>query len=120
MSFASKHNTGDNWGVDTTDYTYVSCKEAFAKNGKDFVYPLRGLFINKKNNSEYGPSNVIITADADGGFFLNAPNNWLSMFEEILKSDEDIEAIKNEKVGFTIKQFKAHGRLCHCPYWLDL
>lgn len=120
MSFASKHNIGDNWGIDTTDFQYVACKEAYQKNGKDYVYPLRGIFINRKNNSPYGPSNVIITEDGDGGFFLNAPGNWVPMFEEILACPEDVEAIKEGRVGFTIKQFQSHGKLCHCPYWLDM
>lgn len=120
MSFASKRNVTDYWGIDTVDYQYHSCKEMYEKNGKDFIYPCIGLFINSKNNSDFGPSNVIITKDSDGGFFLNAPANWYSMFRDILESEEDVQDIREGKVGFTIRQFKAHGKLCHAPYWVDM
>lgn len=120
MSFASRHNQTDYWGIDTTGFTYHSCKEMYGKNGPDFIYPVIGLFVNSKNNSQFGPSNIIITKDTDGGFFLNAPANWYDMFVDIIANTEDVEAIKEGKVGFTIRQFKAHGRICHAPYWVDM
>jgi hypothetical protein len=117
MSFASKHNKGAiDWEIDSKDFEYFSLKDLFEKDPENMVYVLRGLFINTKNNSEYGNSIVAILKDK----FVNLPSHMEAEVKEILSSVEDVEDIKAGKVGFTIRPYESHKKQCYSVSWVDV
>ena len=116
MSFASKHNKGAiDWGIDTKDFEYYSLADLRDMAGDD-NHLCCGLFINSKNNSEYGPSVVLIMEDK----FVNLPSHMLDEVKEILSDPEDVEAIKNGKVGFDIREYESHKKKCLSISWIDI
>lgn len=117
MSFANKHNKGAiDWGIDTKDFEYYSLKDLYEKDEENTTYILSGLFINTKNNSEYGNSVVAILCDK----FVNLPSHMEAEVKEILSSGEDVEDIKAGKVGFTIRTYESHKKECYSVSWVDL
>lgn len=121
MSFAAKHNKGAiDWGIDTEGFEYFKLADIYEIAGDDVVN-LHGLFINSKNNSEYGDSCVAITSDR----FVNLPQYMIHEVKEILSDPEDVEAIKAGKVGFKIRTYesekkKGKDKTCYGVSWVDL
>lgn len=116
MSFASRHNKGGiDWEVDTTGFEYMT-REKLYKAGKNNIYTLKGLYINKKGR--FGDHPVAITENC----FIDLPDYMTDECKGILKSEEDIADIKAGKVGFTIQEFtdKTFGRTCYGISWEDL
>lgn len=118
MSFAAKHNKGSVFKCDTEGFEYKSLKDLYAENGADEVYPIQGLYINRK--SEYGDAPVAICMDC----FVNLPQHMTDEVVEIMRTPEDVESIKAGAVGFTIEQYtKTVGKkdkLCHGIKWVDI
>ena len=117
MSFANKHNKGAiDWGIDSKDFEYFSLKDLYEKDPENLVYVLRGLFINTKNNSEYGNSVVAILQDK----FVNLPSHMEDEVREMLKDDQDVADIKAGIVGFNIRTYESHKKECYSVSWVDL
>ena len=117
MSFANKHNKGAiDWGIDTKDFEYFSLKDLYEKDPENTVYTLRGLFINTKNNSEYGNSVVAILDDK----LVNLPSHMEEEVKETLKDVQDVADIKAGLVGFSIRTYESHKKECYSPSWVDL
>ena len=118
MSFAARHNKGSVFSCDTEGFEYKSLKDLYEENGSAEVYPIQGLYINRK--SEYGNAPVAICLE----YFVNLPQHMTDEVEMILKTIEDIEAIRAGKVGFTIDQYtKTIGKkekTCHGIKWVDI
>lgn len=115
-SFATRHNKGGiDWGVDTNNFEYMS-REKLYKSGKNNIYTLRGLYINKKGR--FGDHPVAITDNC----FIDFPDYMTDECKEILKSEEDISDIKAGKVGFTIQEFidNTFKKTCYGIAWEDL
>ena len=121
MSFASKHNKGAiDWGIDTEGFEYFKLSELY-ELVQDADLKLHGLFINSKNNSEYGASCVAILEDR----FVNLPQHMIEEIQGILADPEDVEAIKAGKVGFKIRTYesdkkKGKDKTCYAISWVDL
>lgn len=106
MSFASRYNKEKKFEIDTDGFEYVSLKELYEAYGEEMVYPLRGIYINRK--SMYGPAPVFVTNDS----FVNIPEHMLGISKEILADDESIEEINDGKVGFEIYPYTSKTYKC--------
>lgn len=121
MSFAKKHKKGViDWGVNTDNFEYFKLQELFEMNGADQLYVLKGVFINKnkpeKQLKEFGASPVGILENK----LVNLPNHMLSEVEDILKDEEDIEAIMNGEAVFKIRQYESHAKTCYGIDWQEV
>lgn len=102
MSFAAKHNRGNVFLIDTEGWTeYRDLRSLYKEDGAEKVYPLHGFYINRK--SQFGDAPVIIC----DGYFVNCPKHMLDEVKDIMRDPEDIAAINDGKVGFTIRTYEA-------------
>jgi hypothetical protein len=121
MSFAQKHKKGViDWGIDTKDFEYFKLSDLYEMNGKDEVYVLKGVFINKnkpeKQLKEYGASPVGILEDK----LINLPNHMLEEVEGILKDEEDITSIMNGEARFKIREYEKFSKKCYGIDWQEV
>lgn len=118
MSFAARHAKGSVFQCETEGFDYFNMETLYQDNGPDTVYPIQGLYINKK--SEYGFAPVAICAE----FFVNFPQYMTEECEEILKNETDIEDIKSGKVGFKIETYEKEigkkKKTCYAVRWCDI
>ena len=115
-TFASRHNK-QSFGIDTTDFKFVKLNEIFnskENGGKEVIHDCNGLFVHK---SQLGDSPVII--DVANKQLVNLPNHMADEVREILASDDDVNDIKNGKVGYTIYDYDSHGKKCYSIHWVD-
>lgn len=116
MKFASKFNK-TNFDIDTTNFEYIKLQDIFnsKKNGgADVVHSVNGVFVHK---SQLGDSPVII--DAENKKLVNLPSHMAETIREILSDSEAVEAIKANKVGYTIYTYESHGKTCYSISWVD-
>lgn len=116
MGFAAKYNKGGiDWEIDTEGFEFIQRGAAY-KEKSDAVHTVRGLYINTKGN--YGDHPVAIC----DGYFIDLPENILDDVKEILKSEEDIQTIKEGKVGFKIEEYYSEKfkKTCYGIRWVDL
>lgn len=117
MKFSEKYNKVNTFGVDTTDFKYVSLKELFEENDRDasVVYNLRGLYISHKGH--YGDAPVFITDYC----FVNIPKHMTKTCVEILDDAESINLIKANAVGFTIYEYvdTNYNKVCYGVKFID-
>ncbi len=116
-TFASRHNK-QSFGIDTRDFKFVKLAELFnskENGGKDTIHNVNGLFVHK---SKLGDSPVII--DVANKQLVNLPKHMTDEVREILSSEEDVNDIKNGKVGYTIYEYDSHGKKCYNVRFVDL
>ena len=119
MSFAEKHNKGGVlFDIDIKDFTFVTLKELFNKDQGNTVFGIDGLYINSK--SKYGSHPVAICAK--DRMLVDLPSHLTEEVNEILKTPEDVEAIRSGKVGFHVETYrdKKFNRECFGIKWEDL
>lgn len=118
MGIASKFNKGNRYTFQAPeDFEFKDLVELYDQNGKDHVYPLKGLFINTK--SQFGDAPVAITEQC----YVHLPKHTLDTVKLMNSDDEFVEAVNAGKVGFKIYTYvaKAFGdKLCFAPEWIDL
>lgn len=115
-TFASRHNK-TSFGIDTKDFPFVKLSALYndKKNGgADVVRPVNGLWVHK---SQLGDSPVII--DAENKQLVNLPSHLSEEVREILACEDDVQAIKDGKVGYTIYEYDSHGKKCYSIHWVD-
>lgn len=116
FSFASKFNK-TSFGIDTTDFTFVKLTDLFNSKqdgGGDVVHPIDGVYVHK---SQLGDSPVII--DAANKRLVNLPSFTGETIREILQDSDAIQAIKDDKVGYTIYEYESHGKKCYNITFVD-
>lgn len=117
MSFASRHNKGSKFSIDTTGWEYKKLSELF-DDDKDAIHNLQGLYISK--GGEYGPAPVAIC----DGYCVNLPSHLMEEVNGMLASDEDIKDIKAGIVGFSVysyeKEIGKKTKTCYSINWEDL
>ena len=86
--------------IDTNGLKYKSLKDLFDHYGSDHTYKVRGLFVNPKG--KFGAEPVGILEDC----LVNLPRHTLEAVQEMLDTDEIIQAIKDDKVGFSIYKYE--------------
>lgn len=116
FSFASTFNK-TSFGIDTTDFPFVKLTNIFndeKDGGSDVVHPINGLYIHK---SQLGDSPVII--DAENKRLVNLPQFTGDTIREILATPDAVEAIKANKVGYTIYEYESHAKKCYGITFVD-
>ena len=116
MGFAARHNKGGiDWNVNTKGFEFVQRAKAYKENA-DAVHTVKGLYINTKGI--YGDHPVAIC----DGYLIDLPENILDDVKEIFKSEEDIQTIKEGKVGFRIEEYQSEKfkKTCYGIRWVDL
>ena len=77
-------------------HEFYSLHDLYNQYGKENIYLLRALFINKK--SKYGDSPVVVTDD----FLVNAPNHLTETVKAMIADGELVDAVNNGEIGFKI------------------
>lgn len=116
FSFASTFNR-TSFGIDTTDFPFVKLVDIFndkKDGGGDVVHPINGLYVHK---SQLGDSPVII--DAENKRLVNLPQFTGNTIREILANPDAVEAIKANKVGYTIYEYESHAKKCYGIAFVD-
>lgn len=120
MSFANKHNKGGiDWNIDSIEgFVFKNLEELYKANGADYVYPVAGMYINKKSN--YGPHGVII--DNVHEWLIDVPPHMNEEFIAIMGDPEDVEDIISGKVGIRIYTYidDKFKKECYNIRWIDL
>lgn len=116
FSFASTFNKAS-FGIDTTDFPFVKLIDIYnsdKEGGGDVVHPINGMYVHK---SQHGDSPVII--DAENKRLVNLPQFIGDTVREILANGDAVDAIKANKVGFTIYEYESHAKKCYGITFVD-
>lgn len=116
FSFASTFNK-TSFGIDTTDFSYVKLTDIYnseKEGGGDVVHPINGMFVHK---SQLGDSPVII--DAENKRLVNLPEFIGNTVREILANSDAVDAIKANKVGYTVYEYESHAKKCYGITFVD-
>ena len=103
MSFAEKHNKTRIFEIETEGLEYLSPEEAFNEYGKEAVYRLDALFINRKGMYDDAP--VAVVKINNDQFMLNMSAHMTEEVEKILADQTDIKDIKAGKVGLNFRPY---------------
>lgn len=115
-SFANKFNR-TSFGIDTTDFPFVKLIDIYngeTDGGGDVVHPINGMYVHK---SALGDSPVII--DAENKRLVNLPQFTGDTVREILADSKAVDAIKANKVGYTIYEYESHAKKCYSIAFVD-
>ena len=118
MSFASKHNKGGViFDIDISAFKFKKLSDIFAE-AEGRAIQIDGLYINSKSRFDAHP----VAIAASDGILIDLPSHMTEEVKEILKDEDDINAIKEGRVGFTIDQYtdKKYGKTCYGVNWVDL
>lgn len=107
FNFAQKFNK-TSFGIDTKEFVYVKLADVAANSSEDEVHPINGMWVHA---SQLGDSPVII--DAQAKRLVNLPSHLGETVREILADSEAVDAIKSDKVGYTIYTYESHGKTCY-------
>jgi hypothetical protein len=116
FSFASKFNK-TSFDIDTTDFPYVKLIDIYHSKkdgGSDVVHPINGMYVHI---SQLGDSPVII--DAENKRLVNLPQFTGDTVREILADSDAVDAIKANKVGYTIYEYESHAKKCYGITFVD-
>lgn len=115
MSFANRFNKGVNFNIDTKDFKYVKLADLYKENGSDVITTINGMFVVK---GKIATAPVFI--DKQGKRLINIPAHITSTVLAALADPEAVQAIKDGKVGFTIRTYESHGKVCYTVNFVDL
>lgn len=116
FSFSSTFNR-TSFGIDTTDFTFVKLGDIYNSKedgGGDVVHPINGMYVHK---SQLGDSPVII--DEENKRLVNLPQFTADTVREILANSDAVDAIKDNKVGYTIYEYESHAKKCYAITFVD-
>ena len=120
MSFAKKHNKERLFEVNTEGLPYLNLEEVYGQYGKNAVYRVDALYINRHGIDDDAPV-AVVQYDKDR-FMLNMPSHMTATAEDILSDTDDIADIKSGKVGVKIYPYhsKSYNKDCYGITWVDL
>lgn len=116
FSFANFFNK-TSFGIDTTGFPFVKLTDIYndkEDGGGDVVRPINGMYVHK---SQLGDSPVII--DAENKRLVNLPQFMGDTVREILANSDAVDAIKANKVGYTIYEYESHAKKCYGITFVD-
>lgn len=118
MSFAKRHAKGSKFNIDTTGYTFKTCKELVEDQGLEKVYQIAALYINTKGKFDDHPVVVIPELKA----LLDLPSHMTEEVREILNNENDVDDINSGLVGIQLEEYvsKTYNRKCIGIKWVDL
>ena len=116
FSFASTFNK-TSFDIDTTGFPFVKLIDIYnseKEGGGDVVHPINGMYVHE---SPLGVSPVII--DAENKRLVNFPRYSGNTVREILANSDAVEAIKANKVGYTIYEYESYAKKCYGFTFVD-
>lgn len=116
FSFAKTFNR-TSFDIDTSDFPFVKLTDIYNSDedgGGDVVHPINGMYVHK---SPLGDSPVII--DAENKRLVNFPQFTGDTVREILANSDAVNAIKANKVGYTIYEYESHAKKCYGIKFVD-
>ena len=119
MGFIDKYNKGGvTFDIDIKDFSFVTLETLYKRDNGKTVFPVDGIYINKK--SFFGDHPVIISIKEK--MLIDFPHHITEDAKEILQDPEVIEAIKAGKVGFTVQEYfqKTYKKTCYGIHWEDI
>lgn len=117
MSFASRHNKGSRFTVDTTGFSFARIAELYTQN-PDAVYRVAALYINTKGRFDDHPVAVL----PDQKLLVDLPTHMTEETRAILANDEDCADIEAGRVGLKLEKYisKTYNREAIGCRWVDL
>ena len=114
FSFANLYNTEIHFNINTEGFEYKTLEELYFS--EDVVYPVRGLYINKKGL--YGDSPLLATDE----YYVNLPQHMLDTVLDILEDKRAVHSINEGSVGFSIYQYtqRRYNKTCSNIKWVDI
>lgn len=119
MGLMDRYNKGGvRFDIDINGFTFMDLESLFKKFGKDTVYRVDGIYINKK--SSFGDHPVAILGKEE--ILADLPGHVTEDVKGILQDEEVIAAIKAGKVGFSIQEYeqKKFKKTCYGIHWEDI
>lgn len=116
FSFAGTYNKSS-FGIDVTEFPFVKLTDIYnseKEGGDDVVHPINGMYVH---TSKLGPSPVII--DAENKRLINLPQFISGTVSDILSNSDAVDAIKDNKVGYTIYEYSSHAKKCYGITFVD-
>ena len=114
-NFASKYNRGLGFTRKAVENAiYTNLKELFSKYGEEEMYVVQALYINTKG--KYGDSPIALVL----GDLVNLPAHLTETVKEMLKDEDLIKAINEDKFGFTIYHYEKDGKQGYSVNWVDI
>lgn len=116
MSFASRHNKGTVFNIDTTGFIYQNAESLYKNDGEAAVYTVDGLYINRKGKFEDHPVAIV----SEHKYLVDLPPHMTDDVTAILSNEEDIEDIKAGNAKFIVEPYtsKKYNRLCYGIKWV--
>lgn len=100
MSILNKYNQGKSFKFDgDVEREFTDLKDLYKFFKEDEVYPVRAMFINTKG--KFGDAPVVYTDK----YIVNAPQHMTDTVREMMKDDELVDLVNDDKVGFTIYEY---------------
>lgn len=119
MGLMDKYNKGGvTFEIDIKDFSFVTLETLYKRDNGKTVFPVDGLYINKK--SSFGDHPVIISAKEK--MLIDFPSHMTEDAKEILQDPEVIDAIKAGHVGFSVQEYeqKKYKKTCYGAKWEDI
>lgn len=114
FSFASTFNK-TSFGIDVTEFPFVKLADIYNSDEvRDMVHPINGMYVHK---SKLGDAPVII--DAENKRLINLPQFMSGTVSDILANSDAVDAIKDNKVGYTIYEYESHAKKCYGITFVD-
>lgn len=115
MSILNKFNKGKVFEYNTEiERTYVNLEQLFKKHGMEHIYSVQALFINTK--SRFGDSPVIVSDN----YLVNCPQHLTETVRDMIKEDEIVDMVNDDRVGFTIYSYKGKNGSGYSINWIEL
>ena len=118
MGLMDKYNKGGiRFNVDIEGFTFCNLKDLYDRV-KDELIPINGIYINTKGRFDNHPV-AIVSAYS---LLVDLPPHLTADVEEMLKDEEVVDAIRNNKVGFTIHEYtqETYNKKCYGIHWEDI
>ena len=119
MGLMDRYNKGGvTFDVDITDFTFVDLKKLSEKSAAGEIFVINGLYVNTKGNFDDHPVAIL----SKEKLLVDLPAHLTEDVREMLKDSEVVEAIKGNKVGFTIRTYylSRFKKDCFGIHWEDV
>lgn len=129
MAFSiKKYNKGGKFNIDTSALTYKKLKDLYSENSNDAgaIFVIGAVYINTKSKFGENPNVCVMDVDENGeiipAFMVNLPRHLVDDCKAMLEDEEAVDAIKNCRVGFTIRKYfnKVYKTDAYSVEWVDV
>lgn len=117
MSFASRHNKGNRFSIDTTGFQFARMADLYQQDPQA-VHPVAALYINTKGRYDDHPVAVLPQEKV----LVDLPAHMTEEVRGILENAEDCADIEAGKVGIQFEKYfsKTYNREAIGGRWVDL